>query len=166
MSPQLRLLDLYCRNTVDYQSIDEVIDQCRSLRVLRLKFRSIKLGTRSNRDNYGHDLTDNFTSFQHLEELQLVCLTQWHLNPVLFTSLIASPVLQKLILIDVSNFTDHVIRAAFNHKNAEGQKDAFTSLRKMTVDDLTSVSDFAKHIFSHDKVPLESIEREYPYHYY
>ena len=161
---QLRLLDLYCSSNLDHQSIDEVIDQCRSLRVLRLKFHSIK-GYRSKRDNYGHDLTDIFTSFQHLEELQLERLTQCHLNPVLFTSLIASPVLHKLTLIYVSNFTDHVIRAAFNHRNVEGQKDAFTSLRKMTVDDPTSVSDFAKHILSHDKVPLESIEKVQLYHY-
>ena len=108
---QLRLLDLRCNN---YFWLD-MIDQCRKLHVLR-----IDNETWIKNKSYNSDLHEQFTPFQHLQELHLIKLNNSHLKPALLKSLIASPVLRDLKLVSIPIFTDDIVEAAFSHVNHRG----------------------------------------------
>ena len=149
---QLKSLDLSCSN---YSSLD-VIDKCRNLRVLSIevmRFRSL-----SNTDpRYGSDLHEQFTPFQHLEKVHLTKLDHSHFKPVLFKSLIASPVLQDLKLLSLHNFTDNIVKSAFIHINDEGEQLAFTSLRKLELLKCDSITNYLQNVVTHERVPLEML---------
>ena len=150
---QLRSLDLFCENYM-YSCID-VIDQCRELRVLSIEFTTL---IQYNFDpNYGSDLHEQFTPFQHLQKLHLNGLNHSHLKPALFKSLIASPVLQDLKLQRLPNFTDHIMKAVFCHINEEGEQLAFTSLRKLELRYCDCITNYLKNVVTHERVPLEML---------
>ena len=144
---QLKLLDSYCSN---YSSLD-VIDQCRKLRVLRIASYSRNMSNQT----YGSDLHEQFTPFQHLQELELRGLNNSHFKPALLKSLIASPVLLDLKLERIPNFTDDILETAFSHVNLDGKQLAFTSLRKLELRCCHFITHYLENIVTHDRVPLE-----------
>ena len=153
---QLKLLDICCWFIEDEYRISNAINQCRELRILRIKIR------RSNEDelepcyeDYGCDPTEELTPFCYLHELHLEFLMQSCLKPALCKSLFASPLLQEVTLLDVANFTDHVLKDAFNHTNHRGEQLAFTSLRKLTVHSCDFISDLLGSVVTDERVPLE-----------
>ena len=75
--------------------------------------------------------------------------------PFLNKSLIASPVLQDLKLVSIPIFTDDIVKAAFNHMNQDGEQLAFTSLRRLEIEDRFFYTDYLIDIVSHERVPLE-----------
>ena len=155
---QLRLLDLCCQGYDDLCHIKEAINQCRELRILRVEIRKYCTnGLEVYHQNYGDDLTEEFTPFCYLRELRLKGATQSYLKPVLCKSLIASPLLQELTLVHVPSFNDHVLKAAFNHTNDEGEQLAFTSLRKLSLEDCDFVTNYLERVVTDAKVPLESL---------
>ena len=143
---QLRLLDLCC---YIYFGLD-VIDQCRKLRVLR-----IANTTWNNDESHDSDLLEQFTPFQHLQELHLTALNKSHLKPALLKSLIASPVLRDLKLVRIPIFTDDIVEAAFNHVNHLGEKLAFTSLRKLVLWICDFITKFFEKLVTREGGPLE-----------
>ena len=147
---QLNLLDLSC---LTLPSLD-VIGQCRKLRVLRLKVlgKNIRLGDSQRYDN---DLQEEFTAFQHLQELNLDKLTYFHFKSALIKSLIASPVLRDLKLVSIPFVTDKIIRPAFNHINQDGEQLAFTSLRRLQLKHYSNITNYLINVVSHERVPLE-----------
>ena len=161
---QLKLLDCDCKN---YTSLDvslDVLDQCRKLRVLRIKVSWSWDTSNMNEQSYGSDLQEEFTPFYHLQELHLNSITCDHLNSALLKSLIASPVLQELKLVSTHIVTDHILKAAFNHVNELGEQLAFTSLRTLELRHYhTFDTDYYISIITHERVPLEVLvvfERE------
>ena len=157
---QLRLLDFSCKCFHDLHYISDAIDQCRELRKLRVIIQvwgdDPYLDT--SYGDYGDDLAEEFTPFCYLDELLLEGLNQSYLKPALFKSLIASPRLKKLTLLEVPNFTDHVLQAAFNHTNDEGEQLAFTSLRKLSVENCDFVANYLESVVTDEEVPLEYLE--------
>ena len=148
---QLELLNCSCRN---FTNLD-VIGQCRKLRVLRIKVR-ISNTSNMNGKSYGSDLQEAFTPFYHLQKLHLVSISDAHLNSVLLNSLIASPVLQELKLVSTSIVTDHILKAAFNYLNEDGEQLAFTSLRYLELEHLyIDDTDYFINIVTHERAPLE-----------
>ena len=156
ISHQLKLLDLSDDN---FPAL-EVIDQCRKLLVLRLThlpsfaFSQAPQLPPQDRDFF-RDLQEDFTPFQHLQELHLTRLDFFHFKAALFKSLIASPVLQDLKLVSIPMFTDHIVRAAFNHINQDGKQLAFTSLRRLEIEHHYFRTNYLIDIVSHERVPLE-----------
>ena len=152
---QLKLLDWSC---LSYPSL-EVISQCRKLRVLRLTVLSLGLGCAfryfSQYPSYGSDLQEEFTAFQHLQELHLNKLLDTNFKSALIKSLIASPVLRDLKLVLIPIVTDHIVKAAVNHINQDGEQLAFTSLRRLELEYHTFHTNYLMDIVSHDRVPLE-----------
>ena len=150
---QLKLLDL--RSNV--QPKLDVINQCRKLRVLRITV--LSLGSTSpyflHFQSYGSDLQEEFIPFQYLQELHLIRIFDVHFKPALITSLIASPALQDVKLVSIPIVTDHVVRAALNHINQDGEQLAFTSLRRLELERHTIYTNYLIDIVSHDRVPLE-----------
>ena len=151
---QLNLLDLSC---LAYPSLD-VIDQCRKLRVLRIKILGIntRLGI-LNFQRYDNDLQEEFTAFQHLEELHLDKLSDIHFKSALIGSLFASPVLRDLTLVSIPFVTDKFMRPVFNHINQDGEQLAFTSLCRLELKYYTNMTNyiFLINVVSHERVPLE-----------
>ena len=152
LGQQLRLLDLWGRN---YYCFD-MIDQCRELRVLRI-VNIMPRPWKNNDPSYGSDLYEQFTPFQHLQELHLNALNHSSFKPALLKSLIASPVLQDLKLESLPNFTDHIMKAAFCHMNEEGEQMAFTSLHKLELCHCHSIANYLENVVTHERVPLEMI---------
>ena len=153
----LTLLDFSCLNN----SLLDVIDQCRELRVLRL---TVIYGDVSEYDRYhpdwgdltyGSDVHEQFTPFHHLQELHLSNLSNYHFKPALFKSIIASPLLQDLKLRRIPYFTYPIVEAVFNHFNQDGEQLAFTSLRKLEVDRCDFVTNNLMRMVTHERVPLE-----------
>ena len=153
ISHQLKLLDL---SDNDFPAF-EVIDQCRKLLVLRLTHSGSSLAPvyLSQDMDFFSDSQEDFTPFQHLQELHLTGLNFFCLKPAIFKSLIASPVLQDLKLVSIPMFTDHIVNAAFSHVNEEGEQLAFTSLRRLEIEDRFFYTNYLIDIVSHDRVPLE-----------
>ena len=150
---QLRLLDLCCKSYFEF----DVIDQCRKLRVLR-----ISNHTEINNESYGSDLLEQFTPFPYLQELHLTGLNNSHLKPVLLKSLIASPVLRDLKLVEIPILTDDIVEAAFSHVNEDEEQLAFTSLRKLVLWKCDCITkSLEKLAVTREGVPLEllSVER-------
>ena len=145
---QLRLLDLCCK--IDFGL--DVIDQCRKLRVLRIDNKAWY-----QNESHDSDLLEQFTPFQHLQELHLTSLDHSHLKPALLKSLIASPVLQDLKLVWIPIFTDDIVKAAFNHVNHLGEKLTFTSLCKLVLIECDYISNYLEVFVTHERVPLESL---------
>ena len=146
---QLILLDLRC---IDHFRFD-VIDQCRKLRVLRIAI--ISRTRTKNNQSYASDFHEQFTPFQHLEELHLSTLNNSHLKRALLKSLIASPVLRDLNLVRIPIFTDDILEAAFNHVNQDGEQLSFTSLRKLKLHGCHFIKKYLENMVSHERVPLE-----------
>ena len=144
---QLRLLHLYC---YVYFGLD-VIDQCRKLRVLRIDNGTFK----KDDPSYGSDLLEQFTPFQHLQELDLAGLDHSHFKPALFKSLIASPVLRDLKLQWIPIFTDDIVKAAFSHVNEDEEQLTFTSLRKLVLWKCDFITKYLEVFVTHERVPLE-----------
>ena len=138
---QLRLLDLCCK--IDFGL--DVIDQCRKLRVLRIANK-----TWNNDESHDSDLLEQFTPFQHLQELHLTALNKSHLKPVLLKSLIASPVLRDLKLVSIPIFTDDIVEAAFSHVNQDGEQLAFKSLRKLKLYGCQNKTNYLLNVVSHN----------------
>ena len=154
ISHQLKLLDL---SDDDFPEL-EVIDQCRKLLVLRLThlpWSSQAPQLPPHDRDFFRDLQEDFTPFQHLQELHLIGLHFIHFKPAFFKSLIASPVLQDLNLVSIPMFTDHIVKAACNHMNQDGEQLAFTSLRRLEIEDRFFYTDYLIDIVSHERVPLE-----------
>ena len=151
---RLRVLDL-CVIHYSTCSLD-VIDQCRKLRVLRIGVR-FKHPWNNMDPSYGSDPQEEVTPFHHLQELDLWGLNRSHLKPALLKSLIASPVLQDVRLIEIPIFTDHIVKAAFSHVNEEGEQLAFTSLRKLELDSCDSITNYLENVVTHERVPLEML---------
>ena len=147
---QLKLLDLDC---LTLPSLD-VIDQCRKLRVLRIKVLRLESGIR-NYQRYENGLQEEFTAFQHLQELNLDKLSDIHFKSALVKSLIASPVLRDLTLMAIPFVTDKIIKAVFNHINQEGEQLAFTSLRRLELKHYFNITNYLINVVSHERVPLE-----------
>ena len=151
ISHQLKLLDCSCNN---FTSLD-VLDQCRKLRVLRMKKWGLNTSSMYNQ-SYGSDLQEVFTPFYYLQELHIVSITHAHLNSALLKSLIASPVLQELQLEWTNIVTDHILKAAFSHVNELGEQLAFTSLRRLELKRFINLDiDYFIKIVTHERVPLE-----------
>ena len=144
---QLILLDLKCK---DYFGFD-VIDQCRKLRVLRIAI----ISRTRKKNNYAGDFHEQFTPFQYLEKLHLSTLIHPHLKPALLKSLITSPVLRNLKLVEIPIFTDDILEAAFSHANQDGEQLAFTSLRKLKLYDCHFITKYLENIVSDERVPIE-----------
>ena len=147
---QLKLLDLDC---LTLPSLD-VISQCRKLRVLRLKVLRPLSGIR-NFQRYDNDLQEEFTAFQHLQELNFYKLSDIHFKSALIKSLIASPVLRDLTLMAIPFVTDKILRAVFNHINQDGEQLAFTSLRRLELKHYFNITNYLINVVSHERVPLE-----------
>ena len=146
---QLRLLDFCCE--IDFGL--DVIDQCRTLRVLR-----IANETWNQDESYDSDLLEQFTPFQHLQELRLTSLDRFHLKPALFKSLIASPVLRVLKLVSIPMFTDDIVKAAFSHVHEDEEQLAFTSLRNLMLWDCDFISkSLEKLVVTRAGMPLECL---------
>ena len=148
----LRLLNLL---GADYSCLD-VIDQCRELRVLRIV--DTWQHSQSNIDpNYGSDLQEHFSPFQHLQELELTGLIHSHVKSALLKSLISSPVLQDLKLQWFTIFTDNIVKSAFTYINDEGEQLAFTSLRKLELWRCDFITKYLENVVTHERVPLEML---------
>ena len=153
---QLEILDVHCDVLDDHiYPWSDAIDQCRELRRLRLKLKS---GTflPSNR-NYGNNLQEKYTPFQKLRELHLVNFEQAYVSSTVFKSMITSPALQTLILDQVPGFTDHVLQAALEHTNSQGEQLAFTSLTKLTLIECPYITDYVEDLVTLSKVPLTTL---------
>ena len=159
MGHYLTLLDLLC---LDYSWLD-VIDHCRELRVLRITaiYKDVSrfdiVQPEMGDQNYGSDPQENITPFHHLQELHLSNLINAHLKPALLKSLVASPLLQDLKLRRIHSFTDHVVKAAFNHINQDGEQLAFTSLRTLELDCCNFITNNLMKLVTHERVPLEEL---------
>ena len=138
---QLRLLDLCCK--IDFGL--DMIDQCRKLRVLRIDNR-----TWNQDESYDSDLLEQFTPFQHLQELHLTRIDRSHYKPALLKSLIASPVLLDLKLVRIPIFTDDIVEAACSHVNHDGEQLAFTSLRKLKLYGCQNKTNYLLNVVSHN----------------
>ena len=156
----LRVLDVSCDFFHDLYDIGDAIDQCRELRILRVSLQGWNKDHKMDSvcENYGNDLMEEFTPFCYLHEMLFEGLNQSYLKSTLFKSLIASPRLQELRLVDVPNLTDHVLKAAFNHTNDEGEQLAFTSLRKLSVVSCDLVTNYLESVVTDEKIPLDSLE--------
>ena len=152
---QLILLDLCCQT---YSRLD-VIDQCRKLRVLRITATYLDESEMTDQ-SYGSDLQEPITPFHHLQELHLNGLNISHFKPALFKSLIASPDLRDLRLMRIPNFTDHIVKSAFSYINDEGEQLAFTSLRKLELQDCHTITNYLENLVTHERVPLEILTIE------
>ena len=106
---QLKLLDCIFHN---YSSLG-VLDQCRGLRVLCIRVRSLNTSN-VNDKSYGGDLQEEFTTFYYLQKLHLDNVTHAHFNSALLKSLIASPVLREVKLVSAHIVTDHIIESSFH----------------------------------------------------
>ena len=156
---QLKILAFRCEFIPELYHLSDVINQCRELQILCVRIpKNIEDDQSSCYESYGNDLTEEFTPFCYLQALFLDGFVQPYLKPALLKSLIASPQLQELTLVDVSNFTDHVLKAAFNHTNDDGEQLAFTSLRKLSLDSCDFITDCLESVVTNEKVPLESLE--------
>ena len=171
---QFRLLDLvfmshnyqsYLDDNISYH-IGDIIDQCREIRVLRLKLQCELLNSHESLASalgifpvdYGNKLSEaEFTPFPYLQELIIDDISQGNLKPAMFASLITSPALQHLELTGVSNFTDNVLEAALKYTNHEGQQLTFTSLRKVKLTFCFAISSKLLDCVTDEKVPLESL---------
>ena len=158
VSHQLKLIDLCGLRDADFSNIFDAINQCRELHTLRVKPIFGRHDPGSGYDNSGNDQAEIVTPFSYLQELSLEGFDHSYLKPALCKSLIASPLLQELTLIDVSSLTDHVLRAAFNHSNDEGEQLAFTSLRKIKLVKCHSITNYLESVVTAVKIPLESLE--------
>ena len=159
---QFRLLDLISFYNKVYP-FGEIFDRCRKIRVLRFRVQG---------DNYwspflGNILTDYgsklseevFTPFPNLQELIIDNISLHNLKPAMFASLITSPALQHLELRRVSTFTDHVLEAALNYTDNEGEQLTFTSLRTFRMEYCNHISSkFLYRITDAKKVPLKSLD--------
>ena len=159
---QLRLLDLCCPTASpcnELCSISDAVNQCRELRVLRLNLKHhAMIDLLSLHQDYGNDLMEEFTPFCYLHKLHLEGMLQSDFKSALCKSLIASPLLQNLRLVSMPNLTDHVIRAAFNHINDEGEQLAFRSLRTLSLSCCNYVTNYLESVVTDEKVPLESLD--------
>ena len=159
---QLKLLNFSCAFSSELYNISDAINQCRELRILR-----IRLHRNGRRDpgfstrNHWDDLIEEFTPFCYLQKLHLFGLNQPFLNLPLMTSLIASPLLQELELVSMPDLTDCVLQAAFNHTNYRGEQLAFTSLRKIKLKSCICVTTYSEIVFTDERVPLESLDVSY-----
>ena len=159
---QLTTLDLDCRYADDFFPLTDIISKCTELRVLRLRLEDSSFAVfddavDGNTQHYGRDLQEQFTPFQHLQELYLEGLIQLHLSSKVFKSLISSPVLHDITFLCVPNFTDHVVKSAFKRTNNQGQRLAFTSLRKMRLKHCNFVTNYIRHLVTKKSVPLEHL---------
>ena len=153
---QLEILDIHCDALDDHiYPWSDAIDQCRELRVLRLQIRT-SIFLPSNR-NYGNNVHEKYTPFQKLQELHLVGFEQSYISSVVFKSMITSPVLQTLMLDQVPGFTDHVVQAALEHTNSQGEQLAFTSLTKLTLIACPYITDYVEDLVTLSKVPLTTL---------
>ena len=178
---QFRLLDLAFKSHNQHNLDDnlsypvgDLIEQCREIRVLRLRFpchfseeRLTFLSSMYNEypkynyntDDYGSKLSvEEITPFPYLQELTMIGVFQSNLKPAIFAALITSPALQHLRLTNVSNFTDHVLEAAWNYTNQEGDQLTFTSLRTVRLASCSFISSPFLNCITDEKVPLEFIE--------
>ena len=153
---QLEILDIHCDALDDHiYPWSDAIDQCRELRVLRLQLKT-SIFLPSNR-NYGNNLQEKYTSFQKLQELHLVGFEQSYVYSVVFKSMITSPVLRTVILDQVSGLTDHVLQAALEHTNSQGEQLAFTSLTKLTLIECPYITNYVEDLVTLGKVPLTTL---------
>ena len=132
-------------------NLNDAINHCKELRTLRVKTTPYD----DLEHYYGDDLREEFSPFSHLHELSLEGFNESNYKSALFKSLFATPRLQELQLVDVPNLTDHVLKAAFNYTNDEGEQPAFTSLRKLELRLCQCVTNDLKSIVTADRVPLD-----------
>ena len=71
--------------------------------------------------------------------------------------MITSPVLQTLMLDQVPGFTDHVVQAALEHTNSQGEQLAFTSLTKLTLIECPYITNDVEDLVTLSKVPLTTL---------
>ena len=165
---QLQVLDLDCTSQDNFHVVGDSIMQCKDIRVLRLKlkdasFYSVFSSKYSFKDteDYGseiEELKEDYILFPSLQELHLEGFIQAHLKPSLFASLLASPVLEELTLVDVANFTDYIAKAVLNHVTEEGEQLALTSLHKLVLEDCKFITSYLEKIVTHERVPLKYLE--------
>ena len=165
---QLQVLDLDCTSEDDFHVVGESIMQCKDIRVLRLKLRDAKLYNDlvnnywfSDTEDYGSEIEqqrEDYILFPSLQELHLEGFIQAHLKPSLFASLLASPVLEELTLVDVANFTDYIAKAVLNHVTEEEEQLALTSLQKLVLTDCEFITNYLEKIVTHERVPLEYLK--------
>ena len=165
---QLQVLDLDCTSEDNFHVIGDSILQCKDIRVLRLRlqyasFYNGHLNKYCFNDNedYGSEIEqqrEDYILFPSLQELHLEGFIQAHLKPLLFASLLASPVLEELTLVDVANFTDYIAKAVLNHVTEEEEQLALTSLQKLVLTDCEFITNYLEKIVTHERVPLEYLE--------